>query len=289
MKKTLFSILIFVLVFSNISFSSQILVGVNKIIVWNFWEENNGKFINKYLIYNPLEEDISLTINVVDIIYKGRLISTKIDSNFSSIGPLRIKAKNYIIKDNIFYQDNNVKDKLLQFLMNDSLFIGNIYTTIEPPSHFIQGKINSLLNNSHKVSYVSWSQDHIVFEEDTDYSINLNIYPNENFKKGKDRQIFVLVSSTDTMKDTSNKVIETIKSIECKTLRKEVVNHKAVKEAYQFDVPETDENIIHTITIDFKTPKVNEITYRQFVAGDSYSGGKVKRYLIFPIIVVPKL
>lgn len=288
MKKFLISILIFVLVFSNISFSSQILTGINKIIVWNFWEENNGKLKNKYLIYNPFEEDISLTINLVDVINKGMHISTKINTNFPPIDPIRIKAKNYIIKENIFYQDNNAKDKLLQFLMDDSLFIGNIYTTVEPPPHFIEGKINTLLNNRHKVSNVIWSQNQIVFEEDTDYVIDLNIYPHENFKKGKDRQIFILVSSTDTIKDTRNNVIETIKSIESKTLQKEVVNHKAVKEAYQFDVPDTDENLIHTITISFKTPKVNEITYRQFVAMDSYSDGKVKRNLIFPIIVIPK-
>ena len=172
--------------------------------------------------------------------------------------------------------------------MNDSLFIGNICTIVDPPPHFSEGKINTFNMHYRHRSNTFWSQDQIVFEEDTDYSINLNIYPYDKNKKASDRQIMVLVLSNDTEKKLRHKLIETIKSVDSKTLQKEAVNHEAIKEAYQFNIPYSDNNLIHTITISFKTPKVNEITYRHFVAVDSYNGGRSKISLIFPIIIVPQ-
>lgn len=271
-------------------YSSQIVVGVTKIVIWNYWEVKNNSTENKYLLFNPLDENISLSIRVVNIMDHGIVVTTQKDTNFSVLGPIEIISKNYVIIDNVFLFNNKVKNKLLQFIINDSLAIGFQEPIIARPSDFFVKESYITTKNSVSGSefpHLFWSQENIVFEENSDYTIDLNVFEEGKYGISRERQITTLVTPKDSINDYGEQ-LSTINSVTSGTLKKVPFEHKRMKKAYKFDLPQSGKNRLHTISFQFTTPPVNKTISRRLNVWDGYAGKKGRSNISLPIIIVPK-
>jgi len=246
------------------SFASQIVIGLNwnKLIVWRYWEIIQGQPIEKMIILNREDIDMTLNIMLTRIVDSGGRIRTKVDSCFGIIGgPWEIPAKNYIIVNAPIVQGVDAKEYLLSFTKRDGQSLGLLHmSTQKPEPTFSDATIITTegLNGSGG-TFINcwWKHESISVKSGQQKTVQLVVMPMKNpSTKNEPRSIIIISKSAESQ--------DSLSSLKLVEMNSKSLKFKNTERGIEYLIP-WQKNIsidkaTHLINIEIEAPIVTEPT-----------------------------
>ncbi|MFQ5823256.1 MAG: hypothetical protein ACE5JB_04295 [bacterium] len=241
-------------------FASQIVIGLNwkSVVVWRYWEIIEGNQIEKMIILNREDTDMTLIMMLTKIIDEGVRVRTEVDTAFGTIGgPWHIPAKNFITVKVPTVQGIDSKKYLFQFAKKGGQSLGLLHLSSRPiKSSFTDKAIittEGLNGSGGSFKKCWWEHPTNTLRSGARKTVRLNINPMKN-PSTKDEPRSIIISKSEESQD----FLPHLKLIAVKSNN---LKHKNIESGIEYIIPwQKVTNIIYSINFQIEAPLVKEPT-----------------------------